>query len=143
MRKELAIGFLIVALALSVGFVSANGNGNQTPTPVDGSPVGTVTQPTPIWPTATASPEETAIPEEGFVDDGVVVKDLPTTGVGSTAPKIHQRNHTGWHPWAMDCSSSGKEWRQDVFMIYSYVTGYHYFQYKGSWYMTGGYCWFL
>jgi hypothetical protein len=102
--NRMLITFIVACAAvLTAGYVIGEAN-DVTPSGgvviVDGTP-GTVSPPTPVWPTATATatlePVATAtVPTVDFITP-IPVDTLPSTGAGSTAREVKASNHTGWH----------------------------------------------
>jgi hypothetical protein len=102
--NRMLITFIVACVAvLTAGYVIGEAN-EVTPSGgvviVDGTP-GTVSPPTPVWPTATATatlePVATAtVPTVDFITP-IPVDTLPSTGAGSTAREVNTSAHTGWH----------------------------------------------
>ncbi len=144
-----SVGGIALAAVIAVS-VSGNGSG--------GYPGGGGGSPTPIWPTATIDPTiqiieteepiyqdtQTAVAATETAQASPTVEEtvtpfptviLPNTGAGSTAPQVHQNNHTGWHYYEW-CDSGWILW----YRYYAYSSNHnkHYNESFGNW----GRCWF-
>src|SRR5215218_7743305 len=126
---------ILAALGLIVAIIygSAAGNTNNFQGGNGGSP-------SPVWstntPTVTATNTPTVDPTIEVVETAesiptaLTVEELPGTGAGSTAPKVLQSNHTGWHYYQW-CDSGWILWYQ--YYAYSYNHNTHYNESFGNW----------